>query len=68
MTGADLSASGLGASLPPYKSQDDYMVTLQNLLATEGSEKEASQAEMHRWKKWSMVIETVNGLGILFGY
>ena len=34
-----------------YKSQDDYLVTLQNLLATEGSEKEAAQMDHHRWKK-----------------
>ncbi|CAD7973361.1 unnamed protein product [Amoebophrya sp. A25] len=34
-----------------YKGQDEYAVTLQNLLATEAAEKEMSQGELFKWKK-----------------
>eukprot|EP00392_Amoebophrya_sp_AT5.2_P010421 g10481.t1 len=34
-----------------YRTQDEYAVTLQNLLATESAEKEMTQAELYKWKK-----------------
>jgi len=34
-----------------FKAQDEYLMTLQNLLATEGAEKEASYADLYRWKR-----------------
>ena len=41
------------ASVVPlsFKAQDEYLITLQNLLATEGAEKEASYADLYRWKR-----------------
>jgi len=47
----DLSASLRGVAPANYKAQDDYIVTLQNLLATESAEKEVAQISLYSWKK-----------------